>query len=474
MKKTCTLLLLCTLSLSSGLFAQYRQDIAPKVVLEFNVGTPISTFRSVPVQLNASGGTGILIAYTEKPAGGSPSSEFFTLPQGTLSLVMFDLTGKQLWRRELGRNVIPNTNFVPVLPFDLDGDGVEEVWYIDNSDPELPLKTTAFIVQSLDANTGKAMRSFPWPTTTKSQPMGNLFRNFLLGTYAGGKPILVTGQGTYQYGPMALTGYDSNLKRIWRTDIPVGAPGPRGSHMSAIADMDMDGDDDILWGERCIRARDGKILFMPEGYTGHSDIVQPVMDWENKRWNLYCCRENGETPRLVYMDNQGKTIWSDLEGHVDKGWVARFTENGEWICTALEIGRKYKEGREVIRENQKEFAYQLATGEPIELPFKGATSAKPIDFNGDGIHELYYKNQIRDVRGNQSRINGSVSHVSHFMDYPGEQIITHTSDGTIRVWANAEGGPDSPQATRRYEHPFYKRNQKLTAVSANDDNLSGL
>lgn len=475
MKKLYTLILLLPLLLPAVASAQWREDIDPRVVAEFSVGTPINNLRSVPVQLDASGRMGVLVAYCEKSGGGGPNTDFFTMPKGTLSLVMFDLAGKQLWRKDLGKNVIANVHYVPVLPFDLDGDGAEEVWFINNTDLYLPFRVDSYIVQALDPTTGDSLRSFPWQSTPKGQPLGNLFRNFLMGTRVGGAPVLVTGQGTYQYGPMALTAYDTNLNRLWRTDIPMGVPGPRGSHMSVVIDIDMDGDDEILWGERCVRAKDGSVLFMPEGYTGHTDITLPVMDWEHNKWTLYCCRENGETPRLVYMDDRGKTIWSDLKGHIDRGWVARFTESGERICTALEIARKFVEDGQLVRTNQQEFAYELNTGKRIELPFKKATYAAPVDFNGDGIHELYLDDKIYDVKGRIYTIRGTVTHASHFMkDYPGEQIIAHTPDGTIRIWANAAGGPDSPLATRRYEHRFYKTNQKLTAVGYNRNNMSGL
>ncbi len=455
--------------------ATFRNDIAPKAVLEFSVGTPISGLRAVPVKLDATS-TGILIVYHEKKGGGGPNPEYFEMPEGTLSFVMFDLEGKQLWRKDLGKNVMPNTDYCPVMPFDLDGDGSEEVWFVNNSDTELPLATTKYMAEALNAKTGETLRSMKWPAAPRNQPSGNIYRLYFLGCYVKGKPVLITGQGIYQYGPMHLNGYDQNLKRIWHTEYEVGAPGPRGSHTSMIVDIDQDGEDEFLWGERCIQARDGKMKFnsCDNKFTGHTDVAQPVYNYKDKRWYVFCCRENGETPRVVLWDDKGKMVWSDREGHVDKGWVAHYSTDGSWVGTVLEIGHKYKSGTEVIRENQMEYHYNILTGETLPLLFKGASSAHPVDFNGDGIHELIDKSKLVDVNGARYSLKGRISHISKFMAaYPGEQIITWEDGGVIRVWANAKG-EDSPEAKARYANPFYRSNQRMSAVGSNTDNLGGI
>jgi len=62
---------------------------------------------------------------------------------------------------------------------------------------------------------------------------------------------------------------------------------------------------------------------------------------------------------------------------------------------------------------------------------------------------------------------------SKFLDLPGEQLLAYAPDGTLRIWAdrNAE---DSPAALARYAHPFYRTNQRLTAVGYNLINLAGI
>ena len=62
---------------------------------------------------------------------------------------------------------------------------------------------------------------------------------------------------------------------------------------------------------------------------------------------------------------------------------------------------------------------------------------------------------------------------SRFIDHPGEQIMSYSTDGTVSIWvdANAE---DSPQALRRYAHPMYAANQRLTCCGYNLFNLGGI
>jgi hypothetical protein len=62
---------------------------------------------------------------------------------------------------------------------------------------------------------------------------------------------------------------------------------------------------------------------------------------------------------------------------------------------------------------------------------------------------------------------------SKFMDRPGEQILCYYPDGTIRIWAD-RNAQDSPLAKARYDHRFYRANQKLTATGYNVINLGGI
>lgn len=477
MKWSLSMLLLCPLFIATA--PPPAREISPTVLLEFSLGTKAGQFRAVPVKLNSKNEQGILAVYSEYGDCGSPNPQYFVFPKGVLSFVMFNNKGKQLWRVDLKDNVIADLNFCPVFPFDLDGDGAEEIWFVNNTDLLRPFASNKYVVEKLDANSGKSLGSFPFPMLNDKQSMGNLFRLFLMGGYDHDKPVLLTGQGTYQYGPMAVHAYNPDLTQRWRKQFNVGEKGARGSHMSPMSDFNNDGVDEIMWGERCINVSDGSYLFVADYdvYTGHSDVIQPVLRRSDNKWHLYTCRENGEQPRLVFFDDKGKRIWSDLTGHVDIGYVAHWGNDGKVIAAALEIDKKFAaEGGGVVRTDGREYMYDLWTGKRIDPPFKEFIHAVPVDFNGDGIHELWSHGVLHTSEGKEIKLPdaGSLAHASHFLnDYAGEQIITWDPSGTVRVWGD-KNAFDTEAAKKRYSHNFYKRNQKLTASGMNIKNLGGI
>jgi hypothetical protein len=112
------------------------------------------------------------------------------------------------------------------------------------------------------------------------------------------------------------------------------------------------------------------------------------------------------------------------------------------------------------------------------LPFS-VFGTLPVDLNGDGIHELVRglaqgNGEILDNKGQiVGNINGSAAIASKLLNHPGEQILCYRSDGTVCVWADRKA-EDSQEALKRYSHPFYKANQKLTATGYNIVNLGGI
>ncbi len=59
------------------------------------------------------------------------------------------------------------------------------------------------------------------------------------------------------------------------------------------------------------------------------------------------------------------------------------------------------------------------------------------------------------------------------INLPGEQLFCYYPDGTIRI-RGVKNAKDNDVAKMRYNHPFYKVNQKQTAQGYNMVNLGGL
>ena len=459
-------LLLCSLAA-----AAYAGELRPR--LEVRLDSKLGQLRAVPLQLTPGAPPALLLVYGQDVVI-DPFHEMFYYPTGTLNLAVVS-EGRILWKRDLGRSIIPGTWFCPVFPFDLDGDGTDEIWFVDNVDPEHPLSLRGQRLARLNARDGKTMGSYPWPTVTPST-MSHTYRNFILGGYAGSKPVLVTAQGTY--AAMALQAWSPDMRMRWKYSIPEG-PGPRGSHQTPVVDFDGDGVDELLWGERRIRIDTGEQIACGdcESYDGHSDVIQPLLDWARNRWFYYTCRETDQkrSPRIALFDEKGARVWGDVDkGHMDAGWVAQF-KNGP-VALAIRIDSKKLGPKGLVRGGVEEFTWNALTGKPLKLPFPG-TGAIPVDLDGDGYHELAFggaEGKALDSAGKVvGTFTGTVAAASKLLNLPGEQLLTYTKDGVVRIWS-ADGAQDSARALKRYAHPFYRANQRLSAAASNHGNLGGL
>lgn len=458
----------------------FAQDYDLQVVAEVDLGHKLGQFRAVPISLGENQPKAIAAMYSED-AEIDPYIGMFFFPKHTLKVMVFDEKGNIIWKRDLGEGVIPGIWFSPIFAFDLDQDGKDEIWIINNTDPEHPMDFRYYVLEKLDPETGESLGQWPWPQPATPQSMSHVYRHFIMGAYVHGKPVLLTAQGTYS--AMAIQGWNTDMSQRWEHKIPEDAKGCVGSHVSPVVDINNDGVDDLLWGERCIELDKGNQLFCADEdvWEGHSDIIEPVLDRKTNSWYFFTCRENFNDlgPRVVLYDQNGNRKWGDLEeGHIDTGWAARLGKNGEPVVLGVKVGKKVRTAEGERRTGIVENTYEAFTGKKIELGFKVYTSI-PVDLNGDGIHELvkgYFEGDgsVIDNKGNMiGNIGGHSAMASKFTNLPGEQILSFSKDGKLKIWAD-KNADDTPEAKKRYEHPFYKVNQKQTGNGYNLFTLGGI
>lgn len=110
------------------------------------------------------------------------------------------------------------------------------------------------------------------------------------------------------------------------------------------------------------------------------------------------------------------------------------------------------------------------------------TPIYPFDLNGDGFHEFacaqgeQSDRKVYALSGNVIGYlgeNAFIAMASKFMDLPGEQLLCYYPDGWVRIWAD-RNAKDSRIAVHRYNTPYYKNAQSLTATGYNLINLGGL
>jgi len=452
-------------------------------LLEIETGLQARQLRVVP--FTDAGSLGLVVVHADTPDQ-QPSLPSFLWPEDTLKISAFTFGGEHLWLHDLGRGMIPGLWFCPVFPFDLDGDGRDEVYHIANGTPDMPFNKDAMEVSGLSTETGEVLRSARLPWFPNNQTMSDTFRYLINGGYSHGRPRLVTAQGCYH--ELAIHAWEGDLEPLWDRRIPNSEAGCRASHMFPVLDIDGDGRDEIFLGERCIDIDTGEDKWVADrdGYHGHSDIVMPTLDRKSGRWSIFTCREfpwpEGSCGVVMFGD-QGQELWGyrGLD-HVHCGWTARLCDDGTHRCFAVEVTK----GEDPNVRRRKHHFFDM-DGNRLELPFPLERTV-PVDIDGDGLHELLYSQMappswgaaervglVVDRHGNEvGRIEGGgPSPVGKLLDCPGEQILVIGPGAKLRVYGCPDA-VDSPEAKARYAHPYYKSCQRLAAVGYNWRNLGGL
>jgi hypothetical protein len=421
----------------------------------------------------------ILVVHSDS-VGCNPWIEMFSFPTDTLKLTLLGLDGSIRWTRDLGPGVMPDTSFCPVLSFDHDGDGVDEIYFVNNIDPEHPLAISKYRLERADSRTGETLGQWPWPGHNAEAEMNDAFRNAILGGQVGSEKVLVTTQGIYT--SLYLQAWNPDMSLRWEVRIPQGSCGARGSHMYPVVDLNDDGVDELLWGERCLSLDTGEELFCGDRdtYSGHSDTILPFRDSKSGRWLIYTAREKQSkvSPRVAVYDTQGRRVWGAIDaGHMHINWIARFGHDA-YTAIAIRIGSQEQTRQSRNINGREPFAFDASTGEVRELPFDPFQFV-PVDLNGDGLHELVRgtahngggDGAVIDGQGRPlGTIEGGVAMAGKIIDHPGEQVLTY-SGRTIRLWGDAAAKDVSAD---RYQHRYYQQILRSTATGNQNYLLAGV
>lgn len=445
----------------------------------FDLGVSAGFLHSASVHLQNR--EAVLFVFSAGPAV-DPGEECFRINGiQPVKLALFEMDGTKLWEKTLPDGVLPGIWFVPVLPFDMNQDGIDEIYVLNNTGA--PFSFMHRKLERLDALTGEVTGSWPWPWNTFEERMSLCYRFYLVGGYAHGQPVLVTCQGTY--ANMYLQGWNDDLAPRWEITIRKEDPGPRASHVTPVLDINGDGVDELFWGERLLSLDDGhEIIDLAPDYHGHSDVIIPYQDYKTNEWYVFTCREGDEQPgvkRVFTFKLNGELAWQQVDyGHMHTAWAANVLEDyGKIIMTMRQRFVPDEFGLE--HELDGIFYFDAFTGQPVDfqLPCPG-TEVYPVDLDGDGYHEFYcftgplkgtilnrHGQEIARLPGDPEAYRDGTVRMGKLLQHPGEQLMVPQKGGSLVYIIGDADAQDSPLLQRRYTLPYLSFMQRLMASGYN-------
>jgi len=298
-------------------------------------------------------------------------------PGVPVELEAFTSYGRSLWRRPLVRHdqCFGNANNVPVVVWDLNGDGKAEVLV------RLSEQDVVYLAV-LDGMSGRILRKTPW-TKMISDFSKSSTRIHMSVAYLDGKtPAIITQTGLYENE--IFDAYDTQLKKLW-TYRSFGETNGSGSHHIDIADVDGDGRDEVFDGTTALNP-DGTVRWSI--YREHPDIVavKHILPGSKERQVYYAVESGVHAGAYLVEAKTGKIIWK-LNREDDPRWVHAHVG---WASDIWEGSP----GMEMLTNRDgheaKDQVLFSATGKILMNPFPPGW--RPVNWTGGAVRELMSSN----------------------------------------------------------------------------------
>jgi rhamnogalacturonan endolyase len=250
----------------------------------------------------------------------------------------YRINGTRLWRVNLGRNIRAGAHYTQFQVYDYDGDGKAEVamktadatvsgtgQVIGNAAADYRnssgyILTGPEYLTMFNGQTGAAMSTVNYepPRGTVSawgDSYGNRVDRFLAGTayLDGQRPSLIMARGYYTRSVIVAWDFrNGTLTRRWTFDSNASgnsAYAGQGNHQLAIADVDQDGRDEIVYGSMAVDDNGARLW---NTGNGHGDALH-VGDLDPARPGLeeFKVDEDASKPSSWFADARtGQVLWS--------------------------------------------------------------------------------------------------------------------------------------------------------------------
>jgi len=306
-------------------------------------------------------------------------------------LYAFDNDGSLLWSWNQGNGVEVGYGYGPVLAYDTDGDGIDEIYARHANDPynnwpnKIPIEAVAESLVRLDPKTGEelARSAFASPG---GQPYDVAARAGIVPVYLDGKTCSIAMIRSYYTGPShaLIMSADLETERMNYS----GSPG-QGTHCYSAADVDNDGKDEIILGSAVVDDN-GTELFNLE--FGHPDTAEAA-DFLPDRPGLEFLNTGSDRHRMMGLidGSTGEWIWK-IDGKTGDSQAAigdfDLAIPGLEFLTSIFTGKKKEEGSTYL-----EYGFFEATGKSLNIEDYGLTfspsfvasiSSRAVRWNADG------------------------------------------------------------------------------------------
>jgi fibronectin type 3 domain-containing protein len=395
---------------------------------------------------------------------------------GNTYLDAYELDGTRLWRIDLGVNIRSGAHYTQFQVFDYDGDGQAEVAMktADGTtdaagtvigDARADYRTSGGYVLSgpefltvFDGATGVALDTVDYTPARGDvgawgDTYGNRVDRFLAGTaYLDGEtPSMLFARGYYTRTVVAAYDWDgSELSQRWVFDSDEAGDEYRGqgNHSLAVADVDGDQKDEVLYGSMTLDD-DGSVLYNTG--LGHGD-AQHVSDFDPSRDGLevFSAHEDMNSSGNVgatYRDAAtGEILWSipaerdtgraamgDVDPRYDgaEGWAV-----GGDAAWNSEVGQLVSSSGEVIADSipaanfltlwDGDLLTEIGDHDFDDAAYQGVPTISKWDYENATEVELY---RAEGTQSNNGTKGSPALQADLFGDWR-EEIITRTDDST--------------------------------------------
>ena len=325
---------------------------------------------------------------------------------GEVYVDCYKLSGKLLWRINLGRNIRAGAHYTQFMVFDFDGDGKAEVVMktadgtvdgrgkvigdaqADYRNEQGRILTGPEYLTVFNGLTGEAMQTIDYVPERGDlmgwgDSRGNRSDRFLacVAYLDGIHPSVVMCRGYYTRTVLAAFDWDGKeLKQRWVFDS--NNPGcedyaGQGNHNLRVGDVDGDGCDEIIYGS-CAIDHNGKGLYTTK--MGHGDAIHLThFDPSRKGLQVWDCHEN-KRDGSTYRDAATGEVLFQIKDNTDVG-----------RCMAADIDPT-QPGVEMW--SVASGGIRNVKGEVVKDRVRGLSCNMAVWWDGDLLRELLDRNMV--------------------------------------------------------------------------------